>query len=970
MASSCRFKKLAGNAPSAALVSSADARVKANSPAGGSVNLDSVDVSPELMAQTDELLSVSFGTLHHLPPACRKPLADAFAFALRRLHEKMDLQSAWLVVTFPKLVLSPLTRGGQKHNRQATGVILDRLRRWNAGAYRELVQQTSLTQFGGKRRRLAQPPAGPDKDTLNPSIRRAVVHAVTEAALSKAAKLLSSGSTPSDDVDALQKLHPRRAVPVVPVPQEPSDLVQLEFESSDIRRACKSFPPGSTGGPSGLRPVHLQEMLKADDDDNLSQSLASFVSDFNMGRLPQATRPWFCGARIVGLQKEPSGVRPVAIGEVLRRLAGKCLVNRSHDEVLERLLPHQMGVGVPNAAEIIAHAARAWAAGARADESLIMVDFANAFNTLDRQKMLEAIAVEAPVFLPYANYCYGAETPLRGKDFQLWSSEGTQQGDCCGPLFFSVTLQRLLRTCCPQSSDAWNRWYLDDGTLCGKTTAVESMFGSLVLRSPEIGLVVNISKCKQWGPVFSGSAVAPNVPWEAGVKVLGVPIGSDTFTQSEIARKLSKLDHCFSRLKLLDCSFSAFHILRSCLSACKVMFLLRTLPFHIAESLSLETQNKIRSAFGEILGIPIDPIQWSLTCLPARRGGLGMLDPQDAVAPAHISSFLTSSTGASAHGLPQCPVALSFFRALASLERSSPAHVTALRALLRVGSPVAEDLAQRELFDAWSDQHAWTEALHDFTSNVLNESLPRRMRFMRELTSAPHAGSWLLSPSPRNPSPKWATREWQALLLWRLGASLELPIACVACGACQDSFGDHALSCSGSGLYKRHNVIRDTIAVIATSMGLACRTEEPLPGSSIVPADVFLPAFTDTPTAVDVFVVHPLHPSHCAQAAMTAGAAAEARAVDKVATYSEECRTRSWDFWAVGAETTGAWNQAGQLFVRRLARARALRTGEAYKAAAENTWMSLSRALARAVARQLVRARQFAPSAGGGTAGS
>ncbi len=82
------------------------------------------------------------------------------------------------------------------------------------------------------------------------------------------------------------------------------------------------------------------------------------------------------------------------------------MVNRRQDEVLERLLPHQMGVGVPNAAEIIAHAARAWAAGARADESLIMADFTNAFNTLDRQNILEEITVEAPVFLPYANYCY------------------------------------------------------------------------------------------------------------------------------------------------------------------------------------------------------------------------------------------------------------------------------------------------------------------------------------------------------------------------------------------------------------------------------------------------------------------------------------------------------------------------------------------------------------------------------------
>ena len=126
---------------------------------------------------------------------------------------------------------------------------------------------------------------------------------------------------------------------------------------------------------------------------------------------------------------------------------------------------------MPKAAEIISHGVRAESASP--DESLILVDFENAYNTLDRQKMLDAIALDAPAFLQYANFCYGAETPLRGRDFQIPSSEGTQQGDCCGPIFFSVTLQQLLRLCCPASPDGWARFYLDDGNLCGKTDCVD-----------------------------------------------------------------------------------------------------------------------------------------------------------------------------------------------------------------------------------------------------------------------------------------------------------------------------------------------------------------------------------------------------------------------------------------------------------------------------------------------------------------
>ena len=98
---------------------------------------------------------------------------------------------------------------------------------------------------------------------------------------------------------------------------------------------------------------------------------------------------------------------------------------------------------------------QAWAACARSDETLILVDFANAYNSLDRQKMLEAIAAEAPSFLRYANFCYGAATPLRGRDFLMWSEEGTQQGDCCGHIVFSVV--EIFRGK-PISSKTMQRW--------------------------------------------------------------------------------------------------------------------------------------------------------------------------------------------------------------------------------------------------------------------------------------------------------------------------------------------------------------------------------------------------------------------------------------------------------------------------------------------------------------------------------
>ena len=153
--------------------------------------------------------------------------------------------------------------------------------------------------------------------------------------------------------------------------------------------------------------------------------------------------------------------------------------------------------------------------------------------------------------------------------------------------------------------------------------------------------------------------------------------------------------------------------------------------------------------------------------------------------------------------------------------------------------------------------------------------------------------------------------------------------------------------------------MRDAFVDLASAAGVCCRTSVGLPGTNLIPADLFFPSFSDIPTAVDVSVVHPLHPSRSTQAAVTTGAAAEARAEEKVKFYGERCAERHWDLWAVVAETTGSWCHSGQRLVRQLARKRALRTGEALHDVAVDTWAAAAHALARAVARQLVRARQL-----------
>ena len=64
-------------------------------------------------------------------------------------------------------------------------------------------------------------------------------------------------------------------------------------------------------------------------------------------------RDLFCAARFIALPKKPHRVRPIAIGETLRRLAAKVLISKFQGECTADLASLQVGVGQPGATEAI-----------------------------------------------------------------------------------------------------------------------------------------------------------------------------------------------------------------------------------------------------------------------------------------------------------------------------------------------------------------------------------------------------------------------------------------------------------------------------------------------------------------------------------------------------------------------------------------------------------------------------------------
>ena len=132
------------------------------------------------------------------------------------------------------------------------------------------------------------------------------------------------------------------------------------------------------------------------------------------------------------------------------------------------LAPLQLGFGVKRGAEGAVHAARRFLETFQNDQLLLKLNFKNAFNSLRRDKMLQAVEELAPSLLPFVHSAYSSPSILFWEDRVMESSEGVQQGDPLGPLLFCLTIHHLTTLLI----SPFRLFYLDDGTLGGRCDVV------------------------------------------------------------------------------------------------------------------------------------------------------------------------------------------------------------------------------------------------------------------------------------------------------------------------------------------------------------------------------------------------------------------------------------------------------------------------------------------------------------------
>ena len=114
-------------------------------------------------------------------------------------------------------------------------------------------------------------------------------------------------------------------------------------------------------------------------------------------------------------------IRPIAVGESLRRLTGKCICALVKDKASDLFQPLQLGVACSSGSEKIFHGLRKSIEDHWMEEDFVVfkIDIQNAFNLVSRQPVLDECAISFPELLPWVTWCYGTPPPFVAP---AWSS--------------------------------------------------------------------------------------------------------------------------------------------------------------------------------------------------------------------------------------------------------------------------------------------------------------------------------------------------------------------------------------------------------------------------------------------------------------------------------------------------------------------------------------------------------------------
>jgi len=596
----------------------------------------------------------------------------------------------------------------------------------------------------------------------------------------------------------------------------------------------------------------------------------------------------------------------------------------------------------------------------------------NAFNSISREAILEKVKRTCPELEGWFRFCYGKPAKLfcEGEVLPFGSGMGVQQGDPLGPFLFALGISG----CCTRLKSELDRetlsvWYLDDGTLVGREEEVARGWKIIQEEMKKVGLRVNVEKCEVWEKKPSSLSALEGIPRVKGdgIELLGAPIGTTSFCDNFVKKRVHKIKHALEALGVIDDPQVELQLIRSCLGFPRLAFALRTAPPRDISGAIDEFDELIEQVCADRLGLEMTPEQKRQWHLPVSLGGVGMVQAKDVAESAFVGSVAqTRKLVAQLLGTEETWDVAGVKETYESL-RNKVAEVEQL-------PPSIEELPSASCMKSAGaikhPQFALSELAHRANrARLLANCSSSREKLRLDAVAREGAGAWLQAVPCAAVGMKFDRDEFLVLLKWWLGMNV-LPDGgrkCPEggggkmCGESLDPLGDHAVMCGyGPSRTARHDAVNEKWATQLRAFGfhvqLEVRTD---PETRRRSADTWVENWKEGRGAAHDWVV-----THVWQKeAEERGKTDPNWAVEKAEAYKElgakeDVERRGMLFVPMAADTFGGFGVAAREAVRQAVARGRIFEGNALSdryATQKGVLQSLQVGVMRGIARQLLR---------------
>ena len=706
-----------------------------------------------------------------------------------------------LLVIFLPLMLQKPSQNSKKADH--TRNLKRRLNMWKKGELRELFSECAEIQKRLKKSKRKEENAS-----------RGFVRLMMEGRVRQALKLVNADTDicgvheMSDNVRRiLQEKHPAAEDPREEA-LDNSDIRRVEnviFEdinASLVQKSARST--AGSGGPTKIDAEVWKNILCSKSygkyADDLAEEIAVFARRLCTENIPYANLEPYWACRLVPLMKEDDGVRPVGIGETLRRIVGKCVIKVLGEDVQIAAGSLQTCTGVAAGIEAAIHAtARTFEEDSC--EALLMVDADNAFNRLNRKVAMHNIQRSCPPLHQFLHNGYKEPAKLHlGDGTYILSEEGATQGCNLAMAKYALGTRNMIIESRQANQDVFQVWFADDSIGAGMLVDLKVWWDHLNRIGPAYGYFPKYSKThlilknpdmlERAKELFGDEANGVKFTVE-GKRHLGAAIGSIDFKEKYVNEKVEKWVNDVTQLADIarDEPQVALSAYNTGLSQ-RWKFVQRTIP-SIAELFEpLETAIR-HELIPALCGREVSDTERRIFALPYRYGGLGILNPtQTAEREYRASKEITA---------PLTDLIYQQDMDLTHLNREA------------VSEKKAEMMKAKE------------EALKLEHESVMIE-LDIKAKRLLEAACEKGASSWLSALPLRRLGYIMNKQEFRDAIRLRYGWSIPGTPKHCACG--QLNSVDHILICKKGGyVTMRHNVLRDTEAKLMEKVCKDVRTE-------------------------------------------------------------------------------------------------------------------------------------------------